>query len=387
MLHDIDVSRTFELSGLSITDYDGLIKLIYEGISEPIPWSRLVNSLLKRLGANYVTLILRPPATYLPWRVVFAGAALPGIAATYENIFYATDPFVNLPPNRVMMIEELIDESDWLKSAIYREFLKPLNIRYFMGADLDGGDGTTCSLRLSRRIGSTPFTEQDRMICTLLLTHLTSAMRLLSLNEGIEAERQVYSGTLERLSVGTIILDKKGQVLNTNQAADQILAERDGISIMHGALHTSKINEKRELDRLIEQAIVGSASIAPGVVAGMSITRSFGRGNLGILIRSAPVTEWSESSSRPAVIIIIRDSKSKVHGSQELMRRLYGLTPAEATLALNLLDGLTIDEAANNLSISRNTARCQLRAIFAKTGVTRQTELMSVLLTGIIPLG
>lgn len=386
-MSDIDLSRIFGLSDLSVPDFDGLIKLIYEGIDEPIPWTRLLNSLLPRLAANYVSLMLRLPTSSLSWRVVFAGIAKPEIATTYDTTFYAMDPFVNLPPDRMMMVDELINEAEWLKSAIYQEFLKPLNVRYYMGADLYVSGETVCSFRISRPVGAIPFTEKERAICTLLLPHLKLAVRLHSLKDVVEAERGVYAGTLDRLSVGTVLLDKKGRVLSTNQAAALILAERNGISLVQGMLYPSNTNERRELNRLIEQAIAASASTAPGVIAGMSITRSDGHSNLGILVRSAPVVEWSESANRPAAALILRDSKNKVQGSQELMRRLYGLTPAEAALALNLLAGLTIDEAASNLSISRNTARCQLRAIFAKTGVTRQTELISTLLTGIVPLG
>lgn len=84
--------------------------------------------------------------------------------------------------------------------------------------------------------------------------------------------------------------------------------------------------------------------------------------------------------------VVIRDSESCEQASQARMKRLYGLTPAESTLTLKLLDGLNIDEAAEELSISPNTARCHLRAIFAKPGVTRQTEWLRLLLGGVNPL-
>ena len=48
--------------------------------------------------------------------------------------------------------------------------------------------------------------------------------------------------------------------------------------------------------------------------------------------------------------------------------------------------GCTVEEAAQRLNVTRNTARCQIRAVFAKTGVTRQTELLRVLLSGVAPL-
>jgi DNA-binding CsgD family transcriptional regulator len=56
------------------------------------------------------------------------------------------------------------------------------------------------------------------------------------------------------------------------------------------------------------------------------------------------------------------------------------LTPAEALLSLQLAEGLTLDEAADQLNIRKNTARAHLRSIFSKTSVTRQTSLVSLLL-------
>ena len=51
-----------------------------------------------------------------------------------------------------------------------------------------------------------------------------------------------------------------------------------------------------------------------------------------------------------------------------------------------VLQPFTTQEMGAVLHISRNTVRCQLRGIFAKTGVTRQTELMRLLLNGVAPL-
>ena len=68
------------------------------------------------------------------------------------------------------------------------------------------------------------------------------------------------------------------------------------------------------------------------------------------------------------------------------MRQLFDLTPAEAALALLLANGLSLDEAAEQLNIRRNTARAHLRMIFSKTGVTRQTELVRTLLNSVISL-
>ena len=53
----------------------------------------------------------------------------------------------------------------------------------------------------------------------------------------------------------------------------------------------------------------------------------------------------------------------------------YGLTPAEARVALAASSGLTIPEVARQLNLSPNTIKTHLRKVFAKTGTNRQMEL------------
>jgi DNA-binding CsgD family transcriptional regulator len=67
----------------------------------------------------------------------------------------------------------------------------------------------------------------------------------------------------------------------------------------------------------------------------------------------------------------------------ELLRSHFGLTPAEARLALHLVAGETLRSAEVKLSISYETARTHLKNIFDKTGTCRQAELIVVILTAL----
>ena len=66
--------------------------------------------------------------------------------------------------------------------------------------------------------------------------------------------------------------------------------------------------------------------------------------------------------------------------------QLFGFTPTEAQLSLLLADGLSLDEASEALGMSRNTARTHLRSIFSKTGVSRQTLLVRLILKSVAQL-
>jgi DNA-binding CsgD family transcriptional regulator len=58
----------------------------------------------------------------------------------------------------------------------------------------------------------------------------------------------------------------------------------------------------------------------------------------------------------------------------------FELTMAQARLALFLAEGGTVNEYAQFMGIKTSTVRTHLKSIFAKTGVSRQTELAILLL-------
>jgi DNA-binding CsgD family transcriptional regulator len=67
----------------------------------------------------------------------------------------------------------------------------------------------------------------------------------------------------------------------------------------------------------------------------------------------------------------------------ELLRCHFGLTPAEARLALHLASGETLRCAEAKLSMTYETARTHLKSIFQKTGTCRQAELVVVIVTAV----
>lgn len=380
-------SHPYGAVSLSLAQFSELVATIYQGPLEPVPWKSALDLLRLHLRASYVTLMLRPPTAEREALMVNAAGDRPVTReGEYNKYYYALDPFVDLPPDRVVTVEELIGETKWRESEFYKQFLKPLDILHALGADIRTEEGLECRFRVARSHREPPFSESDKALCTVVLPHLKRAVRLHSQLELIDSERRLYAGTVDRMLVGTVILDETGRVLKSNLVADELLREADGMRLVSGVLRADQVAENRELQRLVKQALTGETDGKPAVVEAISITRRSGR-KLGVLIRSLPRTGWSEGKRRQSVALFIRDAGRKSEASREVVRRLFDLTPAETSLALALANGLTLDEAADGLNIRKNTARAHLRAIFAKIGVTRQTALVRVLLSSVIWLG
>ena len=82
----------------------------------------------------------------------------------------------------------------------------------------------------------------------------------------------------------------------------------------------------------------------------------------------------------PAAAVFLVDKGVRHVLHRELLQSLFALTPAEARLAEQFANGISLTEVADNLRITVATARTQLKSVFRKTGTSRQAELVRLLL-------
>jgi DNA-binding CsgD family transcriptional regulator len=71
----------------------------------------------------------------------------------------------------------------------------------------------------------------------------------------------------------------------------------------------------------------------------------------------------------------------------EAFAKLYDLTGSELRVLLAMAPGLSVKESAEMLGISETTAKTHLQHIFAKTGTSKQTELMHLFISSTPPVG
>ena len=82
----------------------------------------------------------------------------------------------------------------------------------------------------------------------------------------------------------------------------------------------------------------------------------------------------SLGSAAPSAAVFISDLELTPLANDAMLRQFFGLTPTETRLAIVLLQHKSVEEAAEILDISLNTARTHLKKLFEKTGTRRQSE-------------
>ncbi len=365
-----------------------LLGAIYEGPVESPPWKTALQIMREQLGAASVTLTLRPTAPRSPG----SGALMLRGGDACEVHFKAFDPLISLPEDDTAARDESIGGGA-PKCRSGRDDLKPISVGHLLVVDIDTEEGIVCRLSLVRPRAGRPFSDEHKAACRLILPHLRRAIHLHARLDFLECERRLLAGSVRRMQVGIISFAQDGAMLEANQEARRLLTERDGLRLSGSTLCVDSNQESRSLHLMIQAALGRSAvSVSggetEGTVQAMAITRPSGRAKLGVIVRSLPLKPWSERTRRPAVVVFVRDPESNAgQPSLELVRRLFGLTRMQAQLALLLAEGLTLDEASEQMGVRRNTARTHLRAIFSKTGVTRQTMLVRLVLNSVLTLG
>lgn len=82
----------------------------------------------------------------------------------------------------------------------------------------------------------------------------------------------------------------------------------------------------------------------------------------------------------PKEIQPYKDNRAFCHALEQLINR-HELSRREAEIALCCAEGLTNAQISERLYISAETAKCHLRHVFIKCGVSRRTQLISQLLS------
>ena len=386
---------------LSESDFSNLIGLLYQGALEPQPWQSALPALREALDAQVVSLVLRPPSADDEGVILNCVRQDESVdnshvtladpndweVSAYREQFFSLDPFVSLPLDKVIALEDILPDKDLVTSDYYLHYLKPINLFRILGVDTSEPGGMLARLRFSRRASEPRFKATERQLLTLLTPHLSRAIEIYAKLNRMTSERDLYAGAVNQLSVASIILDEQGRMLTTNAVGRALLDQGEGLSLRDGHLHIEGRNINKELQEALTSIIREQLHGETSMVRALRVPRPGGRSDLGLVVRPVPASQWSEGQVSPSAAVFISDPDLQESTSRPILGALFELTPAEANLATLLARGLNLAQVSVAQNISQHTARAQLKSIFAKTGVSRQAELVRLVLKSVASLG
>jgi DNA-binding CsgD family transcriptional regulator len=214
------------------------------------------------------------------------------------------------------------------------------------------------SIALARQRGSSPHSDKAMAMAQALAPRLAAAAAINRRIAGLEA----LNGGLERaMAAGAAafaLYGSGGLMLHANPAFQTALDRRDGLSAT-----------------LLSQAAAAAATA--GRPQAMPVTRHGNRPPYRVVMQPiAPATadarrfDWGRQG---AVLAFLDDPDANAIGNRSaVLQQLYGLTVAEARVAMLIAEGEEVESIARRLNVAATTVRTQLKSVFAKMGVGRQ---------------
>ena len=375
------------MAGVLDSQASELLARLYRGIGEDPPWQGFLEALAGWMEASFATLIIVAPGRPQPATFLTPGGN-PAFADTYSATLFADDPFKGLPDGRVIAYAEFMAGLPPTAFADYRRAMAEAGFDQVLGVDLGfasgsphgGGRGGAdrgrfeARFRVSRHAALPSFTRADRARLQSLVPHLRIAVGLFEKLQFAGAEHGVFHAAAQSQGLALVVLDRNRRIVSTNPLADHLLAEDEGLIRRGEALALAD----PALQRLVGELLAGSTALPR--LPRFRIERP-GHGDLIVTARPLDVSAIHAGAGALALFLArpAPEPGADAGPDAEALRDLFALTPAEARLAAALADGGGLVEAARSLGIARNTAKTQLRGIFAKTGVSRQSQLVALL--------
>ena len=187
------------------------------------------------------------------------------------------------------------------------------------------------------------------------------------------------SSDAARADVGWVVLSARGKVLTCNAPARAMMAAGLGEVAVGEKLRFLDPGNDETAARALAQARAGADPVIvrlerPGQEA-PCFAYAAPLSALPMMLTETPPLPKDEPPAA-ALVFPAADTASRLWTS---VRESFGLTEAEVRLARSLREGRSLQEAAQELGVALNTVRNQLRAIFDKMGLQRQSDLVRAL--------
>lgn len=386
------------LSSFELTQLSELIDCIYQGATDPSRWPAIVSGVAAWADASKA-LIFTPEHPSEVGGFNFSHAVPDEFMQLWATRYHKEDVWGQraaaqglLREGNVIVCDDLVSLEELSHSPVY-EVLARFDMVHAMGsiisgnASLPGVPWSTCALY--RGAGEGPFTDYERHRLSLLSSHLSRSLGVMSRLRDAELKVASTLSALDRLSVAVLLFDARGRLDFANRAALRILGERDGLRLrrLTGSAGLGEI----VADGSVTHSALGKAimrAVAPDILhtehfsRAVTVPRPSGRQAYTLNFSSLSAhTEFGSGADAPRAIAFITDGAQPISVDAELLQITYGLTPAEIRLTQVMTEGLAVEEAAAQLGVTNHTVRAHLRSVYLKTNTNNRARLMRLLMS------
>jgi DNA-binding CsgD family transcriptional regulator len=271
--------------------------------------------------------------------------------------------------NRFLTDLDRFTREELEQEPFYTQILRPGGLGWCVGTSIRSPAGDTLVVSVEKAWANGPVPRAVAEQLDELRPHLARA-GVLAGRLGLDRARTAVA-TLELVGLPAVAVTQTGRAI----AANAGLAS--GTSAVAIGARDQVLFKSPMAQTMFLEALASPVSLAQ---TGRSIPVAGTDASAPTIAHVLPLRLAGLDVFSGAVSILYLTPLTKQSSpAPELLQALFDLTPAESRVASLLVDGTSVESITRVQGVSTNTIRTQLKAVFAKTGVERQSELVSLL--------
>ncbi len=366
-----------------------IIDQIYSCVLQPASWPgllKLISSSGENAGASVVV--------YNRWSQTRSLVFEHGADQSHLRVYFEKLAATKLMPGGrphlrslgdVTTLTMLCGERETIEHDFYLRWIRPSGFRDMIGVLVLKSGKRLAWFSVARTEIQARYGETDLQFIDWLSPHICRAFTMADIFEMQAIRTQQLEQTVDALSTGVFLADRRG-ITYMNKSAQKLIERGGELRVQNNKLTTARTRTADMLNHAVAASLDG---VAPPKIGSHMVAIPAEDG--GGLLASVLPLRWREGSSPLASMpgsaaIFVQDTSKTPDFAGEAFATLYGLTPTELRIGLEIAKGQNLQEIADLLEISANTIKTHLKHIFAKTGVTRQGDLVRLILMSTLPV-
>ncbi|WP_298874604.1 helix-turn-helix transcriptional regulator [uncultured Bradyrhizobium sp.] len=352
-----------------------LVEQIYDAGLDPTLWNDVVVGIRDFVGGQACGLFSKDSISKFGVTHYYCGAD-PHYIRLYSETHSRFDPLTILPPHgEIVSIPDLVNFDEYRRGRFYQEWMRPQGCSDAANVVLEKSNAS-CPVMMTVLSGRRMVDAGMRHRMSLIVPH---AGRALLVNRAIGAQLTLATAladVLDNLSSGIFLLDSSCHVVHANASGRALAAADEVVRIVAGQLMISGAEANQAL-RDAFAARADAVSLAAGAQAIPLLSPTGERYVAHLLPLSSVLRNRSERSSDAVGALLLRKvTLGDCYG--ELIARTFDLTPTELRVFLSIVEVGGVPETSIALGIAETTVKTHLHRVFAKTGTSRQADLVKL---------
>jgi DNA-binding CsgD family transcriptional regulator len=356
------------------TNVAPIIEGIYDAALEPERWNDVVVSINNFVGGFACGLFSKNPISKWGETHFYCGAD-PHYIHMYAETHSQYDPLTKLPPfGQVVSIPDLVQFDEFRRGPFYQEWLRPQGCIDAANVVLEKSDSSFPVLMTV--LSHKKMVDADmRQRIEAIVPH---AQRAIAINKAIDlkkSEAATFASTIDAISSGIFLLGQNGRLIHANAAAHELLLADDCLRLTNGQLVACDSRFNQTLRKLFTSHEAAGARCSTALSL---LTRNGDRYLCHVLPLNSSARAAVGANYKAIAALFVRKVALDLHSCSELLLRTFELTPSELRVLLAIVESSGVSATADKLGVAETTVKTHLQRVFAKTGASRQADLVKL---------